>query len=636
MEIEQFGVGRVVTRGNHDESVYMVDEEANEGSYGFKQPRLKLSWHNVSYTVKARYTNEEKKKLDINEKLANLCTIRYYNKQIIKNATGYCEQGDALFIMGSSGAGKTTLLNILSDQISKAKSSKFEGEVLINDEIHVTSENFGTYACYVTQDDYLFESFTCQQCIEFAAKLKLNLSKEEIDEKVEEIIESLSLQKCRNTIVGNEYNKGMSGGEKKRTSIAVEMITDPQILFLDEPTSGLDSFTAHKIVSLLVSFAEQGKTVVSTIHQPSSETFQMFPKLLLLMEGNTIFHGRTLESVPYFRNIGFSVPEFSNPSDYYLREFYVSFKDRDKGEKLDTLTSSYQREILPVIHSEMEAAEFDHVTQKDLIKNMHKVSWIYEFWILLCRAFYDLFKNPWIFKYKTIPVIAVAISCMVIFADPGEDSEGIRGTLGSFLFISALFVYLPSGTVLMVFSKERPIVLKECLNKTYGILSYSLSKSVVEIPFETMYVLFFSLVVYFMMGLEASFEKFLIFVLSLSLNTLCAMSLGLFLGSAITNEASSMTLQGLCITPILLLSGIPVNLGSVDPWISWFSYLSPIRYNLEIFVRNEFEGKAISSENPIDILQYDTSIGFSFCMLLLITVVYRILAIIFLKITTVR
>jgi ABC-type multidrug transport system ATPase subunit len=129
-----------------------------------------------------------------------------------------------------------------------SKGTKLEGQVLLNDEIKVTHNNFGSFAAYVTQDDYLYESFTCEKCIEFAAKLRLNLPNDQIKKRVDDIINRLSLHKCRKTIVGSQQMKGLSGGEKKRTSIAVELVTNPKILFLDEPTSGLDSFNAQKLV----------------------------------------------------------------------------------------------------------------------------------------------------------------------------------------------------------------------------------------------------------------------------------------------------------------------------------------------------------------------------------------------------
>lgn len=119
--------------------------------------------------------------------------------------------------------------------------------------------------------------------------------------------------------------KELSGGERKRTSIGVELITDPQVLFLDEPTSGLDSFTATKIVKLLVKQSRLGKTVIATIHQPNSTTFALFDKLILLMDGHLIYQGPAQDSVQYFGRIGYQIPTYANPADYFLKEFYIPF-----------------------------------------------------------------------------------------------------------------------------------------------------------------------------------------------------------------------------------------------------------------------------------------------------------------------
>ena len=164
--------------------------------------------------------------------------------------------------------------------------SKLRGDVLLNDSYQVSHKNFGKYGAYVMQEDVLFPTLTCEEVIRFSARLKLNLEGEDLSKKVNDMIESLGLTKCRHTYIGNHLMKGLSGGERKRTAIAVEMITDPKILFLDEPTSGLDSFNAHKIVKLLISQARRGKNIIATIHQPSSNTFALFDKLILLMEGH--------------------------------------------------------------------------------------------------------------------------------------------------------------------------------------------------------------------------------------------------------------------------------------------------------------------------------------------------------------
>lgn len=145
----------------------------------------------------------------------------------------------------------------------------------------------------------------------------------------------------------------MSGGEKKRTSIGVGLVTNPSILFLDEPTSGLDSFNAQKVVKLLNYQAKLGKTVIATIHQPNSELFQSFDRLLLLMEGHTIYQGKANESLAYFGQIGYKCPDYCNPADYFLREFSTpKIYNQAYEDKVQTVSESYDSKIASIITRE--------------------------------------------------------------------------------------------------------------------------------------------------------------------------------------------------------------------------------------------------------------------------------------------
>lgn len=182
--------------------------------------------------------------------------------------------------MGASGAGKTTLLNILACKIAP-----IEGGRLYANNLEYDHNSFGNFANYVMQSDRLMETLTVRETLEFAARLKLNThTKTEQRRKVEELVKRLKLEKCLDTLVGGILLKGISGGEKKRVSIAFELISDPYVLFLDEPTSGLDSLTSYIIVSELKKLARlQNKTVIMTIHQPGSETYQLFDNLIVLL-----------------------------------------------------------------------------------------------------------------------------------------------------------------------------------------------------------------------------------------------------------------------------------------------------------------------------------------------------------------
>ena len=146
--------------------------------------------------------------------------------------------------MGSSGAGKTSLLNILSDRISNKNGQTITGKVLVNDSLPLTQSVFGNFGAYVMQDDILYSSFTPREALTFAARLKLGGSEADQDKKVEELLDELGLINCSEVIIGSTMQKTISGGERKRTAIGVELITNPSLLLLDEPTSGLDSFKA--------------------------------------------------------------------------------------------------------------------------------------------------------------------------------------------------------------------------------------------------------------------------------------------------------------------------------------------------------------------------------------------------------
>lgn len=192
--------------------------------------------------------------------------------------------------MGASGAGKTTLLNALSGRIKIGEDAILTGDRKLNNHMDLTKDTFSKFGAYVMQDDSLFEYFTVIEALRFAAKLKLNVSFEEREKRVADIIAELGLTECQHTEIGSVTRKTISGGERKRTSIGVELITDPSLLVLDEPTSGLDSFKATSLVSTLRSLARyKGKTIISTIHQPSSASLKFFDRLILMQEGHIVF-----------------------------------------------------------------------------------------------------------------------------------------------------------------------------------------------------------------------------------------------------------------------------------------------------------------------------------------------------------
>ena len=243
---------------------------------------IKITWTDAKFTVTAPDLKIQKKP----------CSSAHMTKQeILKGVSGSAMPGQVTYILGSSGAGKTSLLNLISDRLSKKNGQNFSGEVLMNDKTPLTQQVFGDVGAYVMQDDILFSYFTVEEAFLFAAKLKLNVSMNQQKTRVRKLMNELGLWEIRTTLIGDTMKKFISGGERKRTAIGVEMITDPQLLLLDEPTSGLDSFRAFSIVKFLKLQAEKGKTVLATIHQPSSEAYASFDKVILMCDGHIVYQG---------------------------------------------------------------------------------------------------------------------------------------------------------------------------------------------------------------------------------------------------------------------------------------------------------------------------------------------------------
>lgn len=216
--------------------------------------------------------------------------------------------------MGPSGSGKTTLLNILAGRIT---SSQLSGSITANG-VPYDSESFGNFGNYVMQQDILMQTLTVRETLKFAADLKMEAGEEEKNSKIEFLAKKLKLEKCLDVMVGGQLLRGISGGERKRTSIAFELISDPSVLILDEPTSGLDSLTSFIIVDYLKQLANrEDKTVILSIHQPNSEIFGMFDKLVLMTEGHIVYQGAPEQSLSYFEEKANIVcPSFFNPADF--------------------------------------------------------------------------------------------------------------------------------------------------------------------------------------------------------------------------------------------------------------------------------------------------------------------------------
>lgn len=263
--------------------------------------------------------------------------------------SGVAYPGELLAILGSSGAGKTTLLNALTFQ--STSNVTVSGVRCING-TPISVRNLTSQSAYVQQDDLFIGSLTVKEHLIFQALVRMDRDNSYLQrmERVKEVISELSLSKCQNTQIGITGRiKGISGGERKRLAFASEVLTNPKILFCDEPTSGLDSAMALTVVQVLKNLASKGKTVVCTIHQPSSELYSMFDKLLLMAEGRTAFLGSPEQADLFFKELQAPCPSNYNPADYFIQLLaIVPEKEESSRQAVNLICDKYQRSDLEV------------------------------------------------------------------------------------------------------------------------------------------------------------------------------------------------------------------------------------------------------------------------------------------------
>ncbi|XP_037810608.1 ABC transporter G family member 14 isoform X2 [Lucilia sericata] len=253
-------------------------------------------------------------------------TVLHNERKILNDVSGIVSPGEVLAIMGPSGSGKTTLLDCLSGQ------RRIDcGSIHLNREM--LSKKWRRKICYVLQEEIFFSGLTLKETVMYTALLRLpeEIPVTEKAKLVDDILQSLELTFCQDTKFGDYMNRGLSGGEKKRANIACELLTNPLLMLLDEPTSGLDSHSAISLMKILKRYAtEEQKTIVITVHQPSSQMFHMFDKLLLLYNGTTAYFGEVKDIYRYFENIGVSIKPHYNPAEFVLEQLKSNPDIREK------------------------------------------------------------------------------------------------------------------------------------------------------------------------------------------------------------------------------------------------------------------------------------------------------------------
>lgn len=568
-------------QSSEDASPLGPDLERNDdGLFLMNRSVRDFSWNGLSVTVKDRQTKEP--------------------RDLISNITGDVQQGEMVALMGPSGCGKTTLLNVLARR-QAASGAKVEGESYVNG-VKIDSASFGRITSYVEQEDALIGSLTVRETLKFAADLSLpsSVKKSQRIERIQTLIEAFGIQNQANTLVGTPIRKGISGGQKRRVSVASQLITCPKILFLDEPTSGLDSTASFEVMSYAKELARANNIIIiASIHQPSTTTFQLFDKLLLLSSGRTCYFGPLSDLDGYFRSIGHPIPGSTNPAEFLLDVVSSDFGNA-KGVAQERVQAIQQRWT----DSEEEANVMRRVADRTRLieKNGDKVDMediarpgsIRITAALLHRSFIKSYRDVVAYGIRIVMYLGLAIMMGTVWLRLHPSQESIQPFVNAIFFGSAFMSFMAVAYV-PAFLEDRTNFVKERANGLYGATPFMISNFLIGLPFLFIISMLFSIISYWLSNFRPNGEAFMTWVMWIFLDLVAAESLVVFATSIFPNFVIALALVAFANGLWMSVGGFLVTPTILNPfWKYVFHYIDYQAYVFQGMMVNEFANRNYS------------------------------------------
>ncbi|XP_051698920.2 ATP-binding cassette sub-family G member 5 [Oryctolagus cuniculus] len=527
-----------------------------------------------------------------------------WNRQILKDVSLYVESGQILCILGSSGSGKTTLLDAMAGRLWRK--GTFLGEVCVNGRA-LRRNQFQDCFSYVQQSDTLLSSLTVRETLHYTALLAVSRgSRDAVHKKVEAVMAELSLSHVADTLIGSYSFGGISSGERRRVSIAAQLIQDPKVMLFDEPTTGLDCMTANQIVVLLAELARRDRIVILTIHQPRSELFQLFDKIAILTYGELVFCGTPTEMLDFFDSCGYPCPEHSNPFDFYMD--LTSVDTQSKEREIETYRRVQQIECAykesAIHHRTLEnIKQTKHLKTLPMIpfKTKDRLGALSKLGVLLRRVTRNLLRNKQAVTMRLVQNLIMGL--FVIFYLLRVQNEVLKGAIQDRVGLLYQFVgatpYTGMLNALNLFPVLRAVSDQESQDGLYQKWQMLLAYVLHALPFSIVATLVFSSVSYWTLGLYPGVARFGYFSAALLAPHLIGEFLTLVLLGFIQNpNIVNSVVALLCIAGVLVGSGFLRNIEEMPIPFKIFSYFTFQKYCCEILVVNEFYGLNFTCGGP--------------------------------------
>jgi type III secretory pathway component EscS len=393
----------------------------------------------------------------------------------------------------------------------------------------------------------------------------------------------LGLEQTRNTRAS-----GLSGGQRKRLSIALELVNNPTVMFLDEPTTGLDSSSCSQCIKLLKDLAGQGRTIVCTIHQPSASLFQLFDQVYVLGAGRCLYQGSTDNLVPFLGQVKYPCPQYHNPADFVI-ELACEEYGTDIIDTMVTTTGNgkcltyFNKDILPTLHNSTEESTSLVQPQKDDEGGLQATSSTNQLKVLLRRGFIKTVRDQTLTYLRVLVNVFVGLMLGTLYWQAGRDGTKVLDNYN--LLFSILMHHMMSTMMLTIltFPNEMSILIKEHFNRWYSLKMYYASVTLIDIPVSVVCCVLFSIIIYGMTGQPYEQDRFFMFLVISMLVVFVAQSFGLMIG-AVFNVVNGTFLGPTLSVPMMMFAGFGVTLNDLPTYLYWGSYISYLRYGLEGFV----------------------------------------------------
>ncbi|KAM5558749.1 ABC transporter G family member 15-like [Rosa sericea] len=542
------------------------------------------------------------------------------SKLLLNGVTGYAQPNRIMALMGPSGSGKSTLLDALAGRLPA--NVRMCGDVILNGNKRSINS---TDISYVTQEDIFLGSLTVRETLTYSAYLRLpsKMTKQEKNVVVEETLTKMGLQDCAETHIGNWHLRGISNGEKRRLSICIEILTQPHVLLLDEPTSGLDSASSFFVIWALRNIAQDGRIVICSIHQPSSDIFNLFNDLVLIAGGETVYFGEALKAVKFFSDAGFPCSTRKNPPEHYIRCISSDFdkvitalilsqrmnygSSSPSSNTHMTLTTD---EIKGKLINKYKASPFSIDTRKRireilLTENLstksnmgNSISWWKQLWTLVCRTSLNMSRDIGYYWLRTVFYILIAVSAGSFFYHIGTSSQAIvsRGKCDGFIY--GLMVCLSIGGIPFVI-EELKMFRRERLGGHYGEALFVLSNFISALPFVVLMAFSAGTILNYMVKFHTGFSHYLYFCMNLLCCIVVTEGTALIVAALVPNLLMGIGCAA-ALTVFMMMPSLLFRRVSELPKIFWqypMSYLSYAGWAIEGQLKNDMIG--IEFDSPV-------------------------------------